>query len=550
MSWISRIQAWSLRIIVWIAVAAFLVVGLFAGTRSWVTRLVLNLCHVDYAQVSLGEPSATGEQDYAVCSELIPVPDRSDNGLSLPVLLACLRSERGCCCACVISNFVHQLDVPRHSLTVSMLNDAYAVQGQFESMLIPEDLPARARCGYSGRNDPRVCLLLARVAATRQDWDTAADLYRRTLAAFITATGTIPGRIEQEWRWLEVRRYSASRSAGSLEPRLAYLLALNQAKLGLWSKAKPLLEQMTASDDIAQELGNDRMARLWHWLGRAQEHTGQSEQAIRSYQRALNLLPQLPELYQHLLLHYQAEGQSEDAKRLLEDLGSKNPLVKVDAPLGGWQLDGYDVDVWEIEESPFLDLTLYWSPLADDSVPGPGWLAAGGRWIERREATNLIANPDFGLGDTPQVLSGVPFWGSAYPDSDLRRTVVRQDPLTGAASRPLCVTTDGVQPRTGLISARVLVLPGQHYLLSGQVAGTPEAVPWLGIAWWDHGFHNVGRPQVASQAPPASDPQFRSVIAQVPEQARYAWVLVTQGPDWSGAVCFDNLLLVSLPEFK
>ena len=539
-----------LRINARIAIAVLLVVSLFAGGRAWAASLALNLCLVDYAQGRLGDASGAGEQGNVAWPELISILERSDSGLSPGGLLACLGSERGRCCAHVISNLARQQDVSRHSLAASMLNDVYAAQGQFESILIPEDLPARAKCGYSERNNPRACLLLARAAAADQDWGAATDLYQRTLTAFITATGGIPDEIEREWRWLEVRRYTAAQASGVLDVRQDYLLALNQAKLGLWSEAKSLLEQMSASDDMAQVLGNDRMARLWYWLGRAQEHTRQSEQAIRSYERALDLQPWLPELYQRLLSHYQAEGRSQDARRLLEVWSSKNPLVEVKAPLGDWQLDGYDADVWEIEESPFLDLTLYWSPLAGDSIPGPGWLAVGGRWIERREVVNLIANPDFDLGGTPQALSGVPFWQSMYRDSDPHQTVVRKYSLTGVASRPLCVTKGETQPRAGLRSARVPVLPGRYYLLAGQVAGTPEVIPLLQIYWWDHTFHNIGRPQGVSQVPPALDPQFRSVIAQVPEQARYAWVLITLNPDRFGAVCFDNLLLVSLPDHK
>ena len=533
------------------AIAVLFVVGLSVGAQSWAASLALNLCYIDHAQMGLGDASSAGEQGNAVCPELVSVPENSGSGLSLRVLLACLGSDRGRCCARVISNRASQLDVPRHSLAVSMLNDAYAAQGQFESMLIPEDLAVRANCGYSERNSPRVCLFLARVAAARQDWDTAADLYRRTLTAFITATGAIPGRIEQEWRWLEVRRYSAAQATRVLDARQAYFLALNQAKLGCWSEAVPLLEWLAGSEGLARELGNDRVARLWYWRGRAHEHAGQSEQAVECYERAWGLEPRLPELYERLGRHYQAMGRTHEVEDLLESLRSKRPLVEVNAPLKGWQLDGYDVDLWEVETAPFLDLTFYWSPLAGDSVPAPGWLAAGGRWIERREAVNLIANPDFSLGDEPQMLSGVPFWQSTYRNSDPHQIVVREYSLTGMASRSLCVTKDGTQPRAGLRSARIPALPGEYYLLSGQVAGTPEAIPWLGIAWWDHGFHTVGQPQVVSQAPPAIDPQFRSVIAQVSEQVRWGWVLITQyPPDGAGTVCFDNLLLVSLPDIR
>ena len=552
MNSISPTQSRLLQIIVWSAIAVLLVVGLFAGAQSWTASLALNLCYVDYAQVRLGDASVAGEQDSVVCPELIPMLERSDSGLSLRALLARLGSERERYCARVISNRVSQLDVPKHSLAVSMLNDAYAAQGQFESMLIPKDLPALAKCGYSERNNPRVCLLLARAAAVRQDWDTAADLYWRTLVAFITATGAIPGRIEQEWRWLEVRRYSAAQTSGVLDARQAYFLALNQAKLGLWSEAVPLLEWLTGSDNLAQELGDDRVTRLWYWRGRAHEYAGQPERAMECYERAWSLEPRLPELYERLGRHYQATGRTHKAEDLLESLRSVRPLVEAKAPLKGWQLDGYDVDVWEVEASPFLDLTLYWSPLVGNSVPAPGWLAVGGRWIERREAVNLIANPDFGLADAPQSLSNVPFWQSVYLDTDSHQIVVREYSLTGVASRPLCVTTDGTRPRAGLRSARMPVLPGEYYLLSGQVAGTPETVPALGILWFylDPGFHKVGEFQVVSQARPALDPQFRSVIAQAPEQVRWRYVLITQAPDKPGTVCFDNLLLVSLPEFK
>jgi len=541
-----------IRISAWIIIIAVLLsVGLFAGHRSMAAALALNLCYVEYAQARLGDAAVTGEQGGAVCAELISMLGRPGSGLSLRVLLACLGSERERYCARVISNRVSQLDVPKHSLAVFMLNDACATQGQFASLLISEDLPALTKCGYSERNSPSVCLLLARAAAARQDWDTAADLYRRTLTAFITATGAIPGRIEQEWRWLEVRRYSAAQASGVLDARQAYFLALNQAKLGLWSEVIPLLEWLTGSEGLAQELGNNRVARLWYYRGRAHEHAGQPEQAVECYERVRSLEPRLPELYERLARHYQATGRTYEAGDLLESLGSRRPLVEVKAPLKGWQLDGYDVDIWEVETSPFLDLTFYWSPLAGDSVPAAGWLAAGGRWIERREAVNLIANPDFGLADEPQTLSDVPFWQSVYWNSDPHQVVVREYSLTGMASRPLCVTTDGTQPRAGLRSARMPVIPGEYYLLNGQVAGTTEAIPWLGILWWDHGFHNVGQPRVVSQAPPALDPQFRSVIAQVPEQARYAWGLITQyPPDRSGTVCFDNLVLVSLPDIR
>ena len=542
----SPTRSWLLQINVWIAAAVLLVVG----ARSWAASLALNLCYVEYAQVRLGDASGAEEQDGAVWSELISVLEHSDRSLFLRALLACLGSERGRCCAYIISKLAHQLDLPRHSLAVSMLNDAYAAQGRFESMLIPEDLSARANCGYSECNNPSACLLLARAAAARRDWDMATDLYRRTLTAFVTATGAIPDRIEQEWRWLEVRRYSAAQASGVLDARQAYFLALNQAKLGLWSEVIPLLEWLTGSDSLAQELGNDRVARLWYWRGRAYEHTGQLEQAIESYEQALSLEPRLPELYERLGRHYQATGRTHEAGDLLEALGGKRPLVEVQAPLEGWQLDGYDVDMWEIEASPFLGLTFYWSPLASSSVPDHNWLVAGGRWVERREVVNLIANPDFGLADAPQALSNVPFWLSAYQNSDPHQIVVREYSLTGVASRPLCVASGGIQPRAGLRSALIPVLPGHRYLLSGQVAGTSEAIHLLLIHWLDHKFQSVGRPQCVSQVPPALDTQFRSVIAQAPEQARYAWVLITHHPDRSGAVCFDNLLLLSLLEFK
>jgi hypothetical protein len=319
------------------------------------------------------------------------------------------------------------------------------------------------------------------------------------------------------------------------------MAALNLAQLGEWAEIRRLLTGRVSKVNF-QAMEPVRVARIWYWLGLADEQMGNFAEASTSYASALQIDPRQVTARIRLQILCDGRQQALDPCRARNALKVIEPSYKTKVVVGDWLLAGYDVDLWELAETPLITLVLYWSPRVENAVPSRGWSEIGVHWIELRDAVNLIMNPDFGV-DGWGELEELSFWDILYHTRPEQIASAPRDKMPPS----LCLTNETPTQRSGLGSLRVRTETGRRYLLAGQVKGTPGTSALLVAAWLDEASRTLGGEQVAAQGQPPAQWQTRAAMVQAPAESHRLWVLVAQFQG-TGMACFTDLLLVMLPE--
>ncbi len=214
--------------------------------------------------------------------------------------------------------------------------------------------------------------------------------------------------------------------------------------------------------------------------------------------------------------------------------GAPGPRYRLDQPMAGWVLLGYDVDLDRLLTDEPTDLMLYWQLPADSQgIAGEDFAPDGtGRWVQvLRGVRNGVRDGGF---ERDRLLT-------QFPDD-----IYEADPGVRvlAASVAGHGTAAGLRngtavPRSSLVSRPVPAAGGRLYLQAAWVR-TDGGRAWVGRQWLPSAEYSY----VVGDVDAPSWTHFAQVVL-APEgtEAARIWLLNTQR---AGTALFDDVLFVDL----